>query len=157
MMAKMGYKDGQGLGKNEQGINTALLAKKTDQGAGIIVNLDSSKNDISSEEKEKNIPTNVLCLTNMVGPGEVDGELKGEIEEECRKYGVVLSSEIFEDKTPKVPDEETVRIFIQFADIESCKAACDSLNGRFFDGRQVHARFYSTEAYQNKKFAYYPY
>uniref|UniRef100_A0A803MCZ7 G-patch domain-containing protein n=1 Tax=Chenopodium quinoa TaxID=63459 RepID=A0A803MCZ7_CHEQI len=34
MMAKMGWKQGQGLGKLEQGITTPLMAKKTDRRAG---------------------------------------------------------------------------------------------------------------------------
>eukprot|EP00897_Mesotaenium_endlicherianum_P004794 jgi/Mesen1/4342/ME000022S03631 len=38
MMAKMGWKAGQGLGKQEQGITTPLMARKTDKRAGVIVN-----------------------------------------------------------------------------------------------------------------------
>ncbi|KAL0310513.1 UNVERIFIED_CONTAM: DNA-damage-repair/toleration protein, chloroplastic [Sesamum angustifolium] len=34
MMAKMGWKEGQGLGKQEQGITTPLVAKKTDKRGG---------------------------------------------------------------------------------------------------------------------------
>lgn len=63
MMAKMGWKQGQGLGKSEQGITTPLVAKKTDRRAGVIVN--------ASENKVKSVsisgePTRVLLLTNMV-------------------------------------------------------------------------------------------
>ncbi|KAK3000814.1 hypothetical protein RJ639_021740 [Escallonia herrerae] len=52
MMAKMGWKEGQGLGRQEQGITTPLMAKKTDRRAGIIVNASA----ITSESKEKQQP-----------------------------------------------------------------------------------------------------
>lgn len=58
MMAKMGWKEGQGLGKQEQGITTPLVAKKTDRRAGVIIN--------ASEKKVKFTPTRVLLLRNMV-------------------------------------------------------------------------------------------
>lgn len=68
MMAKMGWKQGQGLGKSEQGITTPLMAKKTDRRAGVIVNASENK---SSEKKVKSVningePTKVLLLRNMV-------------------------------------------------------------------------------------------
>lgn len=67
MMAKMGWKEGQGLGRQEQGITTPLMAKKTDRRAGVIVNASESK----SEKKIKSVnfnttPTRVLLLRNMV-------------------------------------------------------------------------------------------
>jgi splicing factor 45 len=64
MMAKMGWKAGQGLGKQEQGITTPLVARKTDRRAGVIVDESSSK-----KPKSVNIegqPTRVLLLRNMV-------------------------------------------------------------------------------------------
>jgi splicing factor 45 len=67
MMAKMGWKQGQGLGKQEQGITTPLMAKKTDRRAGVIVNASETK----PEKKAKGVnlngpPTRVLLLRNMV-------------------------------------------------------------------------------------------
>ena len=34
--------------------------------------------------------TEVLLLRNMVGPGEVDCNLKADVEDECSKYGEVV-------------------------------------------------------------------
>ena len=68
MMAKMGWKEGQGLGKQEQGITAPLVAKKTDRRGGVIVDESSSK---PPEKKPKSVnfdgpPTRVLLLRNMV-------------------------------------------------------------------------------------------
>lgn len=68
MMAKMGWKQGQGLGKQEQGITTPLMAKKTDRRAGVIVNA-SEKQEKEKKVKSVNIngtPTRVVLLRNMV-------------------------------------------------------------------------------------------
>ena len=64
MMAKMGWKQGQGLGKSEQGITTPLMAKKTDRRAGVIVN--ASEKKVVKGVSISGEPTTVLLLRNMV-------------------------------------------------------------------------------------------
>lgn len=164
IMAKYGFKDGQGLGKQEQGISSALQVEKTSKRGGRIINDMSAVPPPSLEpavpqpvatpfseesitEMMKN-PSKVIVLRNMVGPGEVDDELEPEVKEECRsKYGEVITVHITE--MPNTIPEETVRIFVEFSRLESAIKALVDLNGRFFGGRQVRCAFYSTENYEN--------
>lgn len=74
MMAKMGWKQGQGLGRQEQGITTPLMVKKTDRRGGAIVNASEAKLQQQQQPAEKKVksvnfngpPTRVLLLRNMV-------------------------------------------------------------------------------------------
>ncbi|KAJ4980621.1 hypothetical protein NE237_031458 [Protea cynaroides] len=152
MMAKMGWKQGQGLGKQEQGITTPLMAKKTDRRAGVIVNASESK----AEKKSVNfhgIPTRVLLLRNMVGPGEVDDDLEDEVASECSKYGTVTKCLIFEITEPNFPPDEAVRMFVQFERPEETTKALVDLDGRYFGGRVVHATFYDEERFGRNELA----
>ncbi len=63
-------------------------------------------------------PTRVVCLRNMVGPGEVDPDLEDEVANECSKYGQVQSVMIFEVTTAGYPDDQAVRIFVEFERLE---------------------------------------
>jgi hypothetical protein len=103
-----------------------------------------------SEQKAKKAklnraPTRVVLLTNMVGPGEVDEDLEQETAEEVGKYGKLKKCVIKESSG--APDNEAVRIFLEFVKVESASRAYSDLNGRYFGGRCVKARFFDEERY----------
>ncbi|CAH2102600.1 unnamed protein product [Euphydryas editha] len=171
IMAKYGFKEGQGLGKKEQGMSVALQVEKTSKRGGRIIHekdsnsmpppsfvmpslsgQDSPNSNSGQLKQEPSIteimksPSKVVLLRNMVGPGDVDEELEPEVKDECNtKYGEVVKVLIFE--MPNVPHDEAVRIFVEFKRIESAIKAVVDLNGRFFGGRQVKAGFYDIEKF----------
>lgn len=171
IMAKYGFKEGQGLGKKEQGMSVALQVEKTSKRGGRIIHekdsssmpppsflmssvpgQDSPNTNSGQLKQEPSIteimksPSKVVLLRNMVGPGDVDEELEPEVKDECNtKYGDVVKVLIFE--MPNVPHDEAVRIFVEFKRIESAIKAVVDLNGRFFGGRQVKAGFYDIEKF----------
>ncbi|XP_045781016.1 splicing factor 45 [Maniola jurtina] len=175
IMAKYGFKEGQGLGKKEQGMSVALQVEKTSKRGGRIIHEKDStvmpppgfampvlpgsdspnaSNSPQASKQEPSIteimksPSKVVLLRNMVGPGDVDEELEPEVKDECNtKYGDVIKVLIFE--LPNVPHDEAVRIFVEFKRIESAIKAVVDLNGRFFGGRQVKAGFYDVEKFSS--------
>ncbi|XP_061817318.1 splicing factor 45 isoform X3 [Nerophis lumbriciformis] len=166
IMQKYGFKEGQGLGKHEQGLSTALSVEKTSKRGGKIIigdaaekaagplppsavdigGTDSKKSDANPLTEILKCPTKVVLLRNMVGRGEVDEDLEGETKEECEKYGKVIKCVIFE--IAEVPDDEAVRIFLEFERVESAIKAVVDLNGRYFGGRVVKACFYNQDKFQ---------
>ncbi|XP_041975447.1 splicing factor 45 [Aricia agestis] len=167
IMAKYGFKEGQGLGKKEQGMSVALQVEKTSKRGGRIIHekdssvmpppgfptATSGPDSPSQQSKQEpsiteimKTPSKVVLLRNMVGPGDVDEELEPEVKDECNtKYGDVIKVVIFE--LPNAAADEAVRIFVEFKRIESAIKAVVDLNGRFFGGRQVKAGFYDVEKF----------
>ncbi|XP_007905829.1 splicing factor 45 [Callorhinchus milii] len=156
IMQKYGFREGQGLGKHEQGLSTALSVEKTSKRGGKIIVGDSAEKveaPAATKKTEANPlteilknPTKVVLLRNMVGAGEVDDDLEGETKEECEKYGKVTKCVIFE--IPGAPDDEAVRIFVEFERVESAIKAVVDLNGRYFGGRVVKASFYNLDKFR---------
>ncbi|XP_060926690.1 splicing factor 45 [Limanda limanda] len=170
IMQKYGFKEGQGLGKHEQGLSTALSVEKTSKRGGKIIIGDaaekpgssllgvaetfaggfsadpSKKSDANPLTEILKNPTKVVLLRNMVGRGEVDEDLEGETKEECEKYGKVIKCVIFE--IAEVHDDAAVRIFLEFERVESAIKAVVDLNGRYFGGRIVKACFYNQDKFR---------
>ncbi|KAM6985658.1 splicing factor 45 isoform 2-T2 [Aplochiton taeniatus] len=172
IMQKYGFREGQGLGKHEQGLSTALSVEKTSKRGGKIIigdaaeksaagssqsaaepsgvgsgaTADSKKSEANPLTEILKCPTKVVLLRNMVGRGEVDEDLEGETKEECEKYGKVTKCVIFE--IALVTDDEAVRIFLEFERVESAIKAVVDLNGRYFGGRVVKASFYNLDKFR---------
>lgn len=66
-------------------------------------------------------------------------EIRDEVKEECAKYGVV----------DNVLIESTVdgNIWVKFASIKEAKSACEKVNNRNFNGRQILCTFAKEEGY----------
>lgn len=156
IMAKMGYKIGQGLGKDEQGISAPLEVEKSGPSVGRIVQrprtppptaTTTAAAAATKSQEAQSECTRVLLLQNMVGPGEVDDDLEVETKMECTKYGEVVRCLIYEIPNKLVPDDQAVRIFIEFKDTASARRAANDLNGRYFGGRIVKASFYDVDKF----------
>jgi len=97
--------------------------------------------------------TKVMLLKNMVGVEEIDDDLEEEVEEECDKYGKVDRVIIFSEKQSEAEDAEViVKIFVMFADEESCQKAIAALNGRWFGGKKVSATMFSQEKFDRQDY-----
>lgn len=84
-----------GLGKNEQGIVTPLMVKKTGEKYGIIINANTTALNLSEPKLNiKNFynrnPTKILMVTNIVDKDEVNQDIYLEIREEFENYGTVI-------------------------------------------------------------------
>ncbi|CDJ41686.1 DNA repair enzyme, putative [Eimeria tenella] len=147
MMEKMGWKQGEGLGANKQGITAPLVARKTAMRSGIIVQGQdvTTLGQVPRAVTFNMAPTRILLLLNMVGRGQVDSDLKEETEEEAAKLGNLLQVRIFE--AAGVPDDCAVRIFCEYERKEEATRALLTFNGRAFGGRTVKAKFYSEERF----------
>ncbi|KAI6150319.1 hypothetical protein BKA82DRAFT_4114203 [Pisolithus tinctorius] len=147
LMAKWGHKEGQGLGADGSGIIAAQGKNKKGQAQsgkggtsigskmGRIIN--DNEDARAKEDKARfGEPSRVVVLTNMVDPEDLDdGELRNDIGAECSKNGTVERVILHPAFPPPENPEEAVRVFVV------------EMEGRYFGGRLVRARYYPETAY----------
>lgn len=169
IMSKFGYKEGAGLGREGQGMSTALKVERLGKNAGVIVNeheLTAARGEQSPPQQAvSSVPppaptvdmndalknsSRILLLRNMVAPEDIDDQLETEVKDEMKKYGQVNKVLIY--RLLQVSDDEAVRIFVEFANVGQAIKAFVDLNGRYFGGRSIRASFYNLEDYNSNRF-----
>lgn len=91
----------------------------------------------------------MLLLKNVVAPGEVDAELRGEVGSECSKYGEVVDVLVHELAAgatgaggAPLAEEQRVRVFVKFSKPGAAMKAYIGLDGRYFGGRHIWVCFF---------------
>eukprot|EP01062_Namystynia_karyoxenos_P008353 TRINITY_DN1293_c5_g1_i1.p1 TRINITY_DN1293_c5_g1~~TRINITY_DN1293_c5_g1_i1.p1 ORF type:complete len:439 (+),score=113.57 TRINITY_DN1293_c5_g1_i1:86-1402(+) len=93
------------------------------------------------------VPTRVLCLLNMVlTPQDADAALERDVKDECSKFGQVLHVVIYDET--QTDGRIVVKIFVEFAALDSAARCQRTMHGRFFDGRRIQALYHSEHHFQ---------
>lgn len=142
---------------DDQGNDRAMKSAR-----GTIINPQEEQK--RQEERQKyGEASEVILLENMVASDEdIDDDLPGEIGEECEKHGKVERVFIWPAAHAKVPFTNSSlalsasfgkpRIFVKFSGIAAAWKCLKELDGRFFAGNTVRARYYPLQDFNRGKY-----
>ncbi|KAH8833828.1 hypothetical protein DL96DRAFT_1578519 [Flagelloscypha sp. PMI_526] len=149
-MQKFGHKEGHGLGTDGRGIVNALSVEQTvnpgTKAKGIktgrIVN-DNEDHRAKEDRERYGDQSRVVVLTNIIDPSEAgDDELRQDIGEECGKTGAVERVVVHLVQPTPREEGEAVRVFVAFVSVPGAWETVKKMDGRFFGGRTVRARYF---------------
>ncbi|CAG9322884.1 unnamed protein product [Blepharisma stoltei] len=87
----------------------------------------------------------VIVLFNMADEVDesLEEDLMEDVMEESQRFGIVQDSTIFEE-----PDKaQKVQVYIKFLTTDAAEKCLNAMNGRFYSGRQISAKYYSEEKF----------
>ncbi|KAI6172871.1 Splicing factor 45 [Aphelenchoides besseyi] len=182
IMQKMGYKSGSGLGKDEQGISTALQIQKIGRTSGLII--DKSVANVSEPEISTIGPRVGPCqpfitpkapkAAEQPRPPVNIVELLKEASRVVLIHNIILPADVNDASRSKIAAEmvrygqvtnvvvhvmksseqaeEEVRTFVEFTNNAQAIKAVIDLNKRFTNGRPISARFYNVKYFEARNY-----
>ncbi|CAN4084037.1 unnamed protein product [Withania somnifera] len=106
------------------------------------------------------IPTKVLCLTEVITPQELFdnleyGEIMEDMREEGQKFGHLIDVVIPRPEPDQPMIEGLGKVFLEYSDTVGCTKAKAALGGRKFGGNTAVAIYYPEDKYYDKDYAAY--
>jgi splicing factor 45 len=119
IMYKMGYEEGRGLGKSQQGITSAIEVRKVGVNQGIFIGDTFSARE-QDQKPAANISTRVVApscvvvISNLLVKEEVYAGIEDSLRLEYVKYGQIRECFVLVSNDLSTAAEEQVRIFIEY-------------------------------------------
>jgi RNA-binding protein 39 len=141
---KLDDDDGSGLQMNAQ--SRAMLMNKLGQAAGMQMPKPLAPPTAGfGVPLITGAPTRCFKIRNMFDPATEtepnwDMDVKEDVTEECAKFGAVEHCFVESKKPGGI-------VFVRFANVDSSREAANSLNGRFFAGRQITIEYIDPAKY----------
>lgn len=148
--------NGMQLGDKKLVIQRASVGKNPGSMQNAMMNMQIPGLNMDQVAQAGTLPTEVLCLMNMVVPEDLEDEeeyddIVEDVKEECGKYGIVRSVEIPRPiKGVEVPG--IGKIFVEFASIDDSQKAQQALAGRKFANRVVVTSYFDVDKYHRREF-----